>query len=228
MKKILIMLLPAIMLGIGGCEKTNDNPSEKGEIEFVLNSGNTSLKSTPNDTIPATSWHLLLTVTDRSGVPVFEDEMLDVYQFGDGFMSEKLKIESGSFKLTKFMLIDPSGKVMYAAPVEGSPRSYLVNNPLPTAFSVSPGGLTTLSPEVLSVTGAVPSEFGYVSFGMRIVNPLEVHVVVMLDNPLIMAPTQITDAKVLVSSEGGWFHEFYLERKVNQIHDKRRIGTLYF
>ncbi len=227
MKKLLLLLLPAIILSVNGCEKPGDISTGKGQVEFTINSNDTGLKSA-SDSIPSTSYHLLLTISTPDGIPVVEDKIIAVYRFGEGFTSEKLELESGSFMLTKFMLINPSGVVIYAAPLHDSPRSYLVNTPLPFRFSVESGQVTSLSPEVLSVNGASPSEFGYVEFGFHVVNPLTFYVLAMLDNPLIMAPTQITDANLIVSSHDGWMHQFHLERKVNKVLVKGGYEQYFF
>ena len=220
MKKILLLLLPALMAGMWTCEKTADRSPATGQLEFVME-GTGTLKSAPADTITPGSFKLLLSVTDPAGAPVFEDRLVNLYRFGDGFTSEKIEIGSGNFLLTKFMVLDASGTVIYASPVEGSSRAYLVNHPLPLSFGIRAGEVTTLKPEVLGVNGAQPSDFGYAEFGMQIVNPLPVFVLAMLNNPMVMAPTQITDATLLVSAGNEWSHTFQLERKVNRIEVKK-------
>ncbi len=220
MKRIIFLLVPVLIMGMSACQKTMDKPAGKGHLEIVMNMGNTGLKSALTDSLLSSSYQLLLSVADQNGVPVLEDKMISLFLFGGGFVSEKIEIASGNLQLTKFMVIDPSGNVIYAAPLEGSARAYLVSDPLPISFRVSPGELTTLSPEVLNINGASPTDFGYATFGMQIVNPLPVYALVMLNNPLIMAPTQITDAYVKVTSADGWQHRFYLERKVNKIEIK--------
>jgi hypothetical protein len=69
-----------------------------------------------------------------------------IYTFGTGFVSEKVEIRTGEFKLTKFMVINPSGAVVYAAPMAGSPLAYLSTKPLPMNFSILSDQVTTVLP----------------------------------------------------------------------------------
>ena len=145
------------------------------------------------------------------------DKMIPVYTFGPGFISEKIEIESGEYNLTKFIVIDPSGQVVFAAPLEGSPLAYIANDPLPIYFNIIPDQVTSVAPEVIVVGNYTPGDFGYANFGVHIIKPLEFYAICYLDNPLIMAPTQITDAKLTVYSNDGWYYSFNLKPEVNHL-----------
>jgi hypothetical protein len=218
-----ILAVSALLLvaaGFHSCEKKNPGQELSGSLELYLSSSNLDesvLKSDEPDSLGLSRYHALLTVIGEDSLPVMEDELLPLYKFGDGFFSEKIDLKAGHYWLMKFMIIDPAGEVVYAAPLEGSPRAYLVKDPLPVAFNIKPEETTRLSPEVLSVNGAPPSEFGYASFGFSVVKPLPFFVMVMIDDPMIMAPTLITDAHLTVHHPDGWRHEFYLEAKVNKV-----------
>ena len=94
------------------------------------------------------------------------------------------------------MVINPSGAVVYAAPVAGSPLAYLATRPLPFNFNIFPNQVTKIMPEVLAVGDQTPDKFGYANFGVQIIKPLDIlDMCALLDNPLIMAPTQFTDCK---------------------------------
>jgi hypothetical protein len=51
----------------------------------------------------------MVSVENLKGISVFSDKLVPLYTFGTGFVSEKLEIKTGEFKLTKFMVINPSG-----------------------------------------------------------------------------------------------------------------------
>jgi hypothetical protein len=159
----------------------------------------------------------MISVEDMNGHAVFTDKMIPLYTFGTGFVSEKLEIKTGEFKLTKFMVINPSGEVVYASPVAGSPLAYLTNRPLPLNFNIIPDKVTTVVPEVLAVGNQSPEQFGYVNFGVQVIKPLEFYTICFLDNPILMAPTQITTAKLTVSNNSGWKYTFMLQAAVNHL-----------
>jgi hypothetical protein len=212
-----LAILPVLFFN--SCEKKN--PSDRNvtglaAFSFSLNKQAASAKSDSSGT-GMVSYQLMVSISDLSGNPVITDKLIPVYTFGSGFISEKIEIKTGEYNLTKFIVIDPAGRVVYAAPLEGSPLAYIINDPLPLYFNVSPGQVTTVAPEVIAVGNYTPGDFGYTNFGIRIVNPLEFYAICYLDNPLVMAPAQITDAKVTIYSADGWSFPFYLKAEVNHL-----------
>ena len=114
----------------------------------------------------------MVSVEDTEGNPVLTDELIPVYLFGTGFISEEVEMDAGDYILTKFMVINPAGEVIFATPVEGSPLAYLVDDPLPISFSIAGGTATMIAPELLPVGNYDPGDFGYISFGGQIIKPL--------------------------------------------------------
>jgi hypothetical protein len=219
-KSLSVLILVLVAGGFYGCEEKPPRAPETGSLELFLSASDldeSALKSLDPDSLGVCQFHALLTVIGEDSIPVLEDELVPLYKFGDGYFSKKIELKTGHYQLTKFMIIDPAGEVIYAAPVEGSPKAYLVKDPLPIGFTIEPDHTTRLRPEVLPVNGEPPSEFGYASFGFSIVKPLPFFITVMIDDPMIMAPVLITDAALSVYHPDGWHHDFYLEAKVNRV-----------
>ena len=213
----LLAISSAILLS--SCDKKNSsdrNVSGMAEFSFTLNNGASEAKSGSSDS-SMTSYQLMVSIEDLYGNPVLTDEMIPVYTFGNGFISEKIELKSGEYNLTKFIVIDPAGQVVFAAPLEGSPLAYITNDPLPIYFTVNPDAVTSVVPEVLVVGNYTPGDFGYANFGIQIIKPLEFYAVCYLDNPLIMAPTQMTDARLTVYSNDVWHYSFDLKPEVNHL-----------
>jgi hypothetical protein len=204
--------------GFTACEK--NLPEGKGTAEFslMIPEGLNQLKSGNMLDSNAVSYQLLISVQDMQGNAIFTDKLIPVYSFGTGFVSEKVEINSGEFKLTKFMVINPSGSVILASPVAGAPLAYLANKPLPFVFNIFPGKVTQVVPEVLVVGDQTPDKFGYLSFGISIIKPLTFWGGAVIDNPLLMAPFPFwTEAKLTVTARDGWHYTFNLLAGVNQI-----------
>lgn len=221
-----VLLGLTLVFGIFSCENKTDNPVGKGKLEISLAmSGElASLKSAQADSViinPDTthfsSFQLLLSVEGVNGTLVFEDKLIPLYRFGNGFVSEQLEMNAGDFYLKKFMVLDNSGRVLFASPLEGSPRAYLVNQPLPLFFSVNPDQITQVAPEVLPVDGFTPADFGYATFLVQVVKPWPFYVMAMLDDPRMMRPSMLIDAELTVSTPDGWMHTFKLEPMLNKI-----------
>jgi hypothetical protein len=153
---------------------------EEGSIQFGLElSEDTSLKSTASEPGEAVDQAraidqrisaALVTIKDRNGKLIYDKEYLEIFKFGEQFTTRSLKIPVGAFQLTEFMLIDSSGTVLWATPVEGSRLAHLVRKPLPIPFDVSVDQTTSLSVQVVRVGDHPPADFGYVNFHIGFVD----------------------------------------------------------
>ena len=216
---LFIFAIPSIF-ALNSCDKKIASEKEaKGMAKFSFNLGTQAVSSKAGNASDTAmmSYHMLVSIEDMYGKPVLTDKIIPVYMFGSGFISENIEIRTGEYNLTKFMVIDPSGKVFLASPLEGSPLAYLTNDPLPIYFNIIPGEITTIIPEVLEVGDHLPGDFGYANFGTNIIKPLEFYAICYLDNPLIMAPTQFTSAWLTVYANDGWSYTFWLQPLVNHL-----------
>jgi hypothetical protein len=216
---LLLIIASSAIISFYSCDKKNtseNNATGKAEFSFSINNQTGAAKSATSDSGLVT-YQLMISIEDLNGKPVMTDKLIPVYAFGSGFISEKIEIRAGEYNLTKFLVIDPSGQVLLASPLEGSPLAYITNDPLPVYFNVLPDQVTSVVPEVIMVGSYTPADFGYVNFGVRIIKPLEFYAICFLDNPLIMAPTQITDARLTVYSADGWYYSFDLKPEINHL-----------
>jgi hypothetical protein len=217
-KFLLVALTGFAAIIFNSCEFTNNVVAEKGIAEFSLNIPEGMLSKSASDSIES-AFQVLISVEDLDSNIIFQDKLIPVYSFGSGFVSESVEINAGEYRLTKFMVINTSGAVIYAAPLSGSPLAYLCTRPLPLIFSIAPGQTTRVVPEVLVVGDQTPDKFGYATFGIQVIKPLEFWTMCVLDpgNPMIMAPIQITTANLTVLSPDGWHFKFKLDSRINHI-----------
>jgi hypothetical protein len=219
------------IIGLLSCEK-DPGQRGKGTAAFSLSlPDETSMsKSAFSTDSGIVSYHLMVSIEDMEGNIVMNDSLVPLYAFGTGFVSENIELIAGEYKLTRFLVINPSGAVIFAAPVSGSPLAYLVNRPLPLIFSINPAQITKIPPEVLFVGDHTPGDFGYASFGMQIVKPLHFWTLCVLDpgDPRIMAPIQLTTAKLTVYAPDGWHYTFRLEPTINHLIIRGGYPFYYF
>jgi hypothetical protein len=230
MKNFLRILLPALALPVLfiSCEKRNNDAHGTGIAEFSVSMTAPVNESSPKSDSVITALHLLISVTDLSGNPVFTDKLIPLYAFGTSFMSENLQMESGDYRLIKFLVMDPAGKIIHAAPVAGSEMAYLVMRPLPLQFRIAPDEVTRIAPEVLSVGDLTPEKFGYAAFGIQVIKPLEFWTYCIIDNPLWMRPILLTQAKLTISTPSGWRYSFRLAEKLNHLIIRGGSTVYYF
>ena len=219
MTRSFVLILLAVF-AFSSCEKNSDNTS-KGTAKFSIASIDESIQAKSagaSDDSALVSYHVMVSVEDTEGNPVLTDELIPVYIFGTGFISEEVEMVSGDYVLTKFMVINPAGEVILATPVEGSPLAYLVDDPLPISFTIAAGTSTMIAPELLPVGNYQPGDFGYISFGGQIIKPLSFFVMAILDNPLSMSPAIMpTTAELTVYAYNNWHYTFKLAAEVNRL-----------
>jgi hypothetical protein len=230
-KLIAIILVLIGILSLSSCEKKRDE-SGKGKLEISLNlpdKTSSSKSGAFTDSIGVVSYHLLISIEDMVGNNVISDSLIPLYAFGTDFICEKVELNTGGYKLIKFMVINPSGEVIFAAPVEGAPLAYLVNKPLPLTFNIYPDQITRIVPEVLTVGDHTSDQFGYANFGIEIILPLHFWAKCIIDNPLGMVPgLQSTTAKLTVYDINRWHYTFNLEAATNHLIIRGGSPVYYF
>lgn len=212
-------LILLAVLSFSSCEKNSDTSKGTAKFSIVsIDELNQQKSASANEDSVLVSYHILVSVEDIDGNPFFTDKLIPVYIFGSGFVSEEVEMPEGHYNLTKFMLIDPSGEVVAATPLEGSPLAYLVNDPLPIGFRIAGGASTIIVPELLAVGDYTPGDFGYISFGGQIIKPLGFYVICYLYNPISMSPAlPPTIAELTVYAGNNWHYRFKLEAEVNHL-----------
>jgi len=215
-RSFVLMLVVTCVTILSSCENRLNQTGLKGNAEFSVALPADNGTKSGGDSVTA-SYQILASVEDLNGNSIFTDKLIPLYVFGTGFVSESIEIEAGEYKLTKFMIINMSGEVIYAAPLEGSPLAYLSEKPLPLNFNILPYQVTRILPEVLAVDSQTPDKFGYASFGMQIIKPVDLWAMCVLDPGILMPPVTITTAKLTVYAPDGWHYTFNLEAAVNHL-----------
>ena len=240
LKSFLWMLAVVPVFFFSSCEK-QFVVEQEGILELGIGTDQMDgqLKSVLEDSTDIRTHFVVVSVVNEAGELVLDDEQLELYKFGGYWVTKQIKLNSGLYKVTKFFIVDPNGNVLYAAPIEGSPKAYLVDDPLPLPFEIIKDQVTRVVPEVLRVFNDPPEAFGYVTFSYSVVRTLNFFIAVYIDDPRIMAPTMWTDAKLTVIAHNcmeyfhdslnyewvdpaglpcdRWKHLFMLEPRINRI-----------
>ncbi|MCK5137928.1 MAG: hypothetical protein KAR19_19230 [Bacteroidales bacterium] len=166
MKKsfLIIVGVAAMMVSWPSCTQLE----ETGKLQFGLElSDDSELKSVMADRNVSEA---LVSIAGENGALIFDKEPLPIYKFGEEYTTRSLKLPVGEFLLTEFMLIDSSGVVLWATPMEGSRLAHLVRQPLPIHFGISHEQTTSLDIQVIRVKDHPPADFGYVNFDIGFVD----------------------------------------------------------
>jgi hypothetical protein len=232
MKTLAKLMMPAILILplfiLFSCEEKNSIPEGYGQAVFSFDLAEKagSAKGTVSE---GSAMQLLISVEDFNGNVVVSDSLVPLYTFGSGYVTESLKMKAGSFRLTKLMVVNASGEVIYASPLKGSPMAYLVIKPLPLPFSITSDQVTKISTELLEVKDLTPDKFGYAAFGISIIKPVEFWTACIVDNPpLVMAPLKMTSARLTVLIPDVWKYTFQLADRLNHLKIRGGSDIYYF
>lgn len=178
MKTIKLLFCAAILSTAFSCkdDESDLDMDQKGGIEFSI-----SFSELSNDGGRVKSTQALedadkIVVTIQKsdgGATEYTSSKIEIYKFGNAFISQKLSLKTGSYKLTAFFLIDENDNVIYATPLAGSQQAQNVDTPLPIPFSINKDGITAVSVEVLSTDELTPDDFGLVGFQFAEVETLK-------------------------------------------------------
>lgn len=109
-------------------------------------------------------------LTNVAGVPLIDEPDLPLSESGGKLISKPLNLERAGYQITRLMVLDPEGSVLYAIPEAASARAEETGIALPLAFNIQSEGETRVTAAVLPVDeDDLPESFGYPSdaFGMR-------------------------------------------------------------
>lgn len=165
---------------------------------------------------------VLVTIQDGNGNIVKELEWLDLYKFGDGYLSKPMTLttEQGQLYLSEFFVLDQNQSVLYTTPREGSMYAHLVADPLDIEFSIHKDEITTVTPEVVEIDEtSIPFDFGYGQFGFKVVNKIQTVFSSFITGDsnfeLTEANLKIEGLNDSTDTTALWIYETHLEAKAN-------------
>lgn len=222
MKRLTLKLSAIIIASIFVFSCNNEEsvqPTGNGFVEFTISPSDLAggLKEAAVEQL--TTYDIaaaVISVKNEYNKTVVVSKQINVYKFNEYFISEPVVLENGSYTLTEFLLLDASGAVIYAAPIEGSEKAYLVNLPLPVEFTVSIDQTVKVVPEVLSIENSSPGEFGYSTFSFDEVQVIDFLVGAFVYNETIQN-LELTEAHLEVEGQGGVLYSSAIIAQTNKI-----------
>jgi hypothetical protein len=160
---VCVVFLPA-------CQDEERSPARPGDVRFTIRSRPIDNAAGRAASVLPPDGKLYVTVLNVAGDVVFDLKEIAIATLGDYVISEPVTLSPGDYTVTQFII--SNGQIgTYAAPVEGSTVAEWVDDPLPISFTVSDGILTGLEVQVLPFNEELftPEDFGYVSFGLKVV-----------------------------------------------------------
>jgi len=141
---------------------------------------------------------VVVSIKNTTGSSVVTLKKLALFKFNERFISEPLALVPGNYSLYEFFVTDHNNNVLFAAPVKGSPKAYLVANPLELPISVTSNNVAEVTPEVLKVGDSNAQDFGYATFSFQAIETFDFLVSVFIWNSQTNK-FELTSASIVIS-----------------------------
>jgi hypothetical protein len=176
-----MFMVAIILLITDGCNHEDPQTPQYGQVTFSFKRTDNDLSGgRTQDKYDPAFVSYTLKKPDGSSISA----KIEIYQFNESFISHPMQLNTGSYNLEQFLILNTENKVIYAAPTAGSAMAAFVDYPLPLSVIITADKGITVIPEVLAVEGHTPEDFGYAIFGFDIVGhetiPLRVNAALLI------------------------------------------------
>jgi hypothetical protein len=159
MRKTGFIISMALLIIFTGCKddviKPAPKPTGPSAMRFVLNSLTTGDQPT-NSPIFA-----IVSVEDENNAEVISNKKLTV-SYANKYLTEKIELEDGNYRVTKFILVDENGVIRFATPRINSEKASQVQKPLNLGVELEDAVSLDQAVEVVKVAAQDKAEsFGY-------------------------------------------------------------------
>ncbi len=219
--RLIMLVIPTLMLS--RCNE-NDVAVQKETIQFSFDftelTDEGGRVASANEIPPGA--RLLVSITTNAGAPVLTFEEVELLRLGDALISTPIELTPGSYKLTDFMLVDASDEILFATPRKNSAMAKYVGNPLDVSFNASASSVKNIKMEVMDVSASAPEDFGYASFSINVVHPLQLGVFVASPSGV-----SLTSATAYIIKNNVVLQQFNLSSRINSLSFKQDPTATY-
>jgi Concanavalin A-like lectin/glucanases superfamily len=197
------------------CETGQEVKKGKLEFAFDLPSTNTRAKAESE-----ALRFVVITVEDNAGNTVYDRKKIELYKFGEQYLSEPVEFISGQYALTEFFVLNNEGEIVYATPLEGSALAHLVTDPLPIFFTITEDETIKVTPEVIAIDEFSAEDFGYSTFSFDVVETVSFQLAVFTYDETT-ENFELTASNVSVTASGSQLFDQALPGLTNRVvvHD---------
>jgi hypothetical protein len=164
---------------------------------------------------------LIISLVDGSGNPVITQQRVPILSVNGEYLTGPIELAPGQYAVEDFMIADGS-EVVFATPKKDSPLAPAVVRPLRYKFSIKTNQLNNIPMEVIMTDGFLPRDFGYVSFGIGVVNPLQIAVFTTSEGQ-----AKLATAEALIYHDGVLIKQVALKARTNLISFKGSPDDTY-
>lgn len=187
-----------------------------GKVQFTFNTTTANNTDTGRhaDDLPPGSY-LLVTIINHQGYAIMDRARMDLLTFGEHLISDPIELPAGNYSLTEFLVVSPDNEILYATPKAGSTLAKLIDNPLPLPFTIAGDHTLNFEIEVIDVTTSAPEDFGYLSFKLEVVKPLELQIAVAVPSG---SGSALTSCDLFILKDTDTLNTYVFRPQVNTIY----------
>lgn len=201
--KLSFILLITILL-FAGCQNSDKIVTpEKVQLTFSINQivktlGKTSDANSLDDVKKA------IFTLKRGSQTIFSNKEIPLIKWGDNgvYRTDIVEINANEeHSLVQFELLDENDLTIFAAPLENSPVSILVDDPLPISMNVTPNEQKAIPVEVVSALNLSPQDFGYPYFVVKEKKAIVFSMTVKAEGNIVDATLDINSGDFTLTKE---------------------------
>lgn len=181
-----MLLLPVILLT--SCSEYENPNSAKVNLTFNF-TVQEDKAGHPGSAQISPGSSVLISLEQSNGELLLDQYELSIRQDGAGYMTAPLELPQGNYRLVDFMVVDESGKVVFASPRQSSVLSKEIRRSMPYSFAIKSNELFGNRIELISTQAKTPQSFGYDSF-RRQQGSIMLHVFIKKDNELLRSSAE--------------------------------------
>jgi hypothetical protein len=219
----------ALILVMFSCNKKEDGIIQiKSSIEFTfaLDKQEELLKSAQTDTVTDAT-DIVLSIETPDGKVVLSNKRLSISKNDSNYISEPFEIEAGTYKLTKFLVINKENMVIHAVPYGYSKKSDPNDDLLPLSFSIENSQAVKMKLQVTNAIGKNPQDLGYASFSFDQEPTFDVMIGVYTYNPEGQG-FSMTNAKLTIEEDSKIIFDQDIQSDISKVTIKEGQGKYIF
>lgn len=156
----LTVCLIAFVLVLQSCSEQGVQP-QKQKVQFKISPAPTPGGRVGNIDLPANAV-VRISIAHSDGVTVLSHHEIPVLKDGDGYVTDVVELDQGSYVVTDFMVVNADAD-LYVTPKKGAEFSAAMTDALPYNFSLSENSAAKLVMGVVDVRNEDLQRFGYSS-----------------------------------------------------------------
>jgi hypothetical protein len=167
MKPTILKLTLFLFLGnlfLLACRKADDlvKPIPQNPPPVLSHFFQLTIDSIPGEPVaPVNNLFALVNVVNERNDTVLNNRKLPI-SYNGKFKTQELQLPAGSYRITKFWIINGDNKVRFVTPIANSAKANTVSRPLPVSFVLPQPVVLVVPIEVAKVeTTDTPESFGY-------------------------------------------------------------------